>query len=267
MTRQWLSLPPPVTPGGACWRAQVDGVTVLDGGRATAQAAHRAPARQPLPPGGARRRRSPPTRRRARDARSSSASPSRPAAPTGTASSASAPTATTPRPDARSCAEDGRRGRERALPGLRATSRSCSTTSSSARMARRPLSPGPQRRHPAQVAPAACSRTTEPEVDQARLARGEVTPTGPMFGHSMRAPVPESEAGSREAAILARGGLTPADFKPLGALAPGTRRAIAVAIAGAVGRADRRRRHPGRLRASRPAPTPPPSCARSPRPS
>jgi len=75
--------------------------------------------------------------------------------------------------------------------------------------------------------------SSEPEVDQARLARGEVTPTGPMFGHSMRAPVPDSEAGGREASILLEEGLSPADFKPLGTLAPGARRAIAVAIAGA----------------------------------
>ena len=75
--------------------------------------------------------------------------------------------------------------------------------------------------------------TSEPEVDQERLARGEVIPTGPMFGHSMRAPAAESEAGSREAAILLEEGITSADFKPLGRLAPGTRRAIAIAIAGA----------------------------------
>ncbi|HEY8141172.1 MAG TPA: tRNA pseudouridine(13) synthase TruD [Kofleriaceae bacterium] len=75
--------------------------------------------------------------------------------------------------------------------------------------------------------------TSDPEVDQPRLERGEVIPTGPMFGHSMREPVLASEAGTREAAILIEEGLTSADFKPLGTLAPGTRRAIAVVIAGA----------------------------------
>ncbi len=41
-----------------------------------------------------------------------------------------------------------------------------------------------------------------------------------------------SEAETREASILIEEGITSADFKPLGALAPGTRRAIAVVLAG-----------------------------------
>ncbi len=75
--------------------------------------------------------------------------------------------------------------------------------------------------------------TSDPAVDQERLLRGELVPTGPMFGHSMRAPEPDSEAAGREAAILDEEGISSADFKPLGALAPGTRRAVAVAISGA----------------------------------
>lgn len=75
--------------------------------------------------------------------------------------------------------------------------------------------------------------TSDPAVDQARLLAGELVPTGPMFGHSMRAPDPASQAGGREAAILAEEGITPADFKPLGPLAPGTRRPIAIAVAAA----------------------------------
>ena len=75
--------------------------------------------------------------------------------------------------------------------------------------------------------------TSEPEVDQARLTSGEVIPTGPMFGHSMRSPVAGSRAAAREDALLATEGITPADFKPLGPLAPGTRRPIAVAVAAA----------------------------------
>ena len=75
--------------------------------------------------------------------------------------------------------------------------------------------------------------TSEPEVDQARLERGELIPTGPMFGHSMREPVLASEAGTREISILIEEGITPADFKPLGPLAPGTRRPIAIAVAAA----------------------------------
>jgi len=84
-----------------------------------------------------------------------------------------------------------------------------------------------------QVASGGMFATTDPDVDQARLERGEVTPTGPMFGHSMREPIPGSEAETREVAILIEEGITSADFKPLGALAPGTRRAIAIALAGA----------------------------------
>ncbi|HEU5055963.1 MAG TPA: tRNA pseudouridine(13) synthase TruD, partial [Kofleriaceae bacterium] len=75
--------------------------------------------------------------------------------------------------------------------------------------------------------------TSEPAVDELRLARGEVIPTGPMFGHSMRAPAAGSQAAAREEALLAAEGITSADFKPLGPLAPGTRRPIAVAIAAA----------------------------------
>jgi tRNA pseudouridine13 synthase len=75
--------------------------------------------------------------------------------------------------------------------------------------------------------------TTDPAVDQPRLESGELIPTGPMFGHSMREPVLASEAGTREASILNEEGITPADFKPLGPLAPGTRRPIAVVVAAA----------------------------------
>ena len=75
--------------------------------------------------------------------------------------------------------------------------------------------------------------TSDPAVDQERLLSGELIPTGPMFGHSMRAPEPASEADGREQAVLVEEGITTADFKPLGALAPGTRRAIAVRITGA----------------------------------
>ena len=72
--------------------------------------------------------------------------------------------------------------------------------------------------------------STEPAVDQARLERGEVVVTGPMFGHSMRAPAEGSAAAAREAAVLAEEELGPADFRPLGKLAPGTRRALSIAL-------------------------------------
>lgn len=72
--------------------------------------------------------------------------------------------------------------------------------------------------------------STEPTVDQARLERGELVVTGPMFGHAMRAPAEGSAAAAREAAILAEEELSPGDFRPLGKLAPGTRRALSIAL-------------------------------------
>lgn len=72
--------------------------------------------------------------------------------------------------------------------------------------------------------------STDPETDQARLAAGELGITGPMFGAAMRAPPDGTPAQLREARILDALGLGPADFAPLGALATGTRRAAAVVI-------------------------------------
>jgi tRNA pseudouridine13 synthase len=69
---------------------------------------------------------------------------------------------------------------------------------------------------------------TEPAVDQARLDAGELVPTGPMYGHSMRTPTPGSPAFAREAAQLAAEGLSLDSFRPAGKLAEGTRRPIAV---------------------------------------
>jgi tRNA pseudouridine13 synthase len=73
--------------------------------------------------------------------------------------------------------------------------------------------------------------STEPDVDQARLLAGEVIPTGPMFGVEMRGPVPDSEAARREAEVLAAAGLSLAELAPLKKLAPGARRDAAIAIA------------------------------------
>jgi tRNA pseudouridine13 synthase len=75
--------------------------------------------------------------------------------------------------------------------------------------------------------------TTDPSLDQERLARGEVTLTGPMFGHEMRQPPVDSEAAAREAALLREEELTLADFRHLGKLAPGTRRPLSVPLEGA----------------------------------
>lgn len=70
----------------------------------------------------------------------------------------------------------------------------------------------------------------DPAVDQPRLDRGEVAPTGPMYGGKMKAPPPDSPAGAREAAILAADEVEVADFGRLGKLAQGTRRALAVEL-------------------------------------
>ncbi|MCE9572058.1 MAG: tRNA pseudouridine(13) synthase TruD [Deltaproteobacteria bacterium] len=72
--------------------------------------------------------------------------------------------------------------------------------------------------------------TTEPAVDEARVASGELVVTGPMYGWKLRQAAPDTQAGEREAAILAAAGLTLADFRPAGDLAFGTRRALAIAI-------------------------------------
>lgn len=74
--------------------------------------------------------------------------------------------------------------------------------------------------------------TDDPDVDGNRLAGGEVVQTGPMYGPKMRTPPPQSRAGALEAEILAAAGLSPADFARYARLMPGTRRPIAVAIDG-----------------------------------
>jgi tRNA pseudouridine13 synthase len=72
--------------------------------------------------------------------------------------------------------------------------------------------------------------TTEPEVDQPRLDSGEIIPTGPMFGHSMRCPAPASAAGERESRVLTAEELTLDMFRRVGKLGEGTRRPLAVAV-------------------------------------
>jgi tRNA pseudouridine13 synthase len=63
-----------------------------------------------------------------------------------------------------------------------------------------------------------------PEVDGPRVARFEVSPAGPMFGHQLRPGVTGLPA-EREARLLAAEGLAPADFARGGDEAAGTRRA------------------------------------------
>jgi len=75
--------------------------------------------------------------------------------------------------------------------------------------------------------------TTDPAADVVRVAAGEIVVTGPMFGWKLRAAAAGTEAGAREAAVLADAGLTLESFRPAGDLAMGTRRPLAIAIADA----------------------------------
>lgn len=68
-------------------------------------------------------------------------------------------------------------------------------------------------------------------TDTARLVAGEVVPTGPMFGVEMRAPPAGTRAAEREQAILDGAGLAREDFARVRAIAEGTRRDAAVRVA------------------------------------
>jgi tRNA pseudouridine13 synthase len=70
----------------------------------------------------------------------------------------------------------------------------------------------------------------DPDTDSARLAAGEVVVTGPMFGDRMRQPADGSPAAEREAAILASHQLERGAFAAVAAIAEGTRRDAAIAI-------------------------------------
>lgn len=68
-------------------------------------------------------------------------------------------------------------------------------------------------------------------MDTARLVAGEVVPTGPMFGVEMRAPPAGTPSAEREQAILDGAGLAREDFARVRAIAEGTRRDAAVRVA------------------------------------
>lgn len=70
----------------------------------------------------------------------------------------------------------------------------------------------------------------DPATDTARLLAGELVVTGPMFGDRMRAPAEGSPAALREAAILAREGLAPGAFSAVRAIAEGTRRDATIEV-------------------------------------
>jgi len=71
---------------------------------------------------------------------------------------------------------------------------------------------------------------TEPDVDTARLVAGELCVTGPMFGDAMRAATAGSDAAAREAAILDAAGLAPGAFHAVRAIAEGTRRDASIEV-------------------------------------
>ncbi|HVV87303.1 MAG TPA: tRNA pseudouridine(13) synthase TruD [Kofleriaceae bacterium] len=70
----------------------------------------------------------------------------------------------------------------------------------------------------------------DPDVDGARLAAGDLTVTGPMFGAQMRAPPDGSPAHAREAVLLGELSLDAASFRAVASLAPGTRRAATIVV-------------------------------------
>ncbi|HET7504870.1 MAG TPA: tRNA pseudouridine(13) synthase TruD [Kofleriaceae bacterium] len=73
----------------------------------------------------------------------------------------------------------------------------------------------------------------DPATDAARLVAGELVVTGPMFGERMRRPPEASPAAEREAQILARHGLELAAFASVRAIAEGTRRDATIEVADA----------------------------------
>ncbi|HET6412906.1 MAG TPA: tRNA pseudouridine(13) synthase TruD [Anaeromyxobacter sp.] len=72
----------------------------------------------------------------------------------------------------------------------------------------------------------------DPAIDGPRVARFEVSPAGPMFGHKLRPSA--GEARAREERVLAAAGVGPADLARGGGETEGTRRAARLPIAIAV---------------------------------
>lgn len=73
----------------------------------------------------------------------------------------------------------------------------------------------------------------EQSEEQARFDRGQLSLTGPMFGHKMKCPRPESPAAAREATLLDREEIQLESFAHLSKLANGTRRALSILLEGA----------------------------------
>ncbi|MDB4952834.1 MAG: tRNA pseudouridine synthase TruD [Myxococcales bacterium] len=70
----------------------------------------------------------------------------------------------------------------------------------------------------------------DPATDEARLVAGELAVTGPMFGDRMRRSPEGTPAAEREDAILAAAGLTRDSFSAVRAIAEGTRRDATIEV-------------------------------------
>ena len=70
----------------------------------------------------------------------------------------------------------------------------------------------------------------DPAADGPRLVAGELCITGPMFGDRMRAPTAGTTAAEREATVLAAAGLTADSFSTVRVIAEGTRRDATIEV-------------------------------------
>ncbi len=71
---------------------------------------------------------------------------------------------------------------------------------------------------------------TEPTVDEPRLLAGELVVTGPMFGDRMRSATEGTPAAARESATLEAANLLPGSFATVRSIAEGTRRDASISV-------------------------------------
>ncbi len=72
--------------------------------------------------------------------------------------------------------------------------------------------------------------TDDPQTDERRLTAGELAITGPMFGDRMRWPPEGTAAAERELSVLVAAGLDARSFDRVGAIASGTRRDATIVV-------------------------------------
>ncbi len=85
-------------------------------------------------------------------------------------------------------------------------------------------------KHPRPPAPGGMFTCEDAAIDEARLIAGELAVTGPMFGDRMRQPPAGTPAAEREDQILAAAGLEPGAFAKVRAIAEGTRRDATIEV-------------------------------------